>query len=155
MTDVNRENDALFFELLHKYANVTQISDLRSHERYPFPAALQIAPLYGKGLPHQTTFFAVAGHDLSQGGFSFLMVEKPWFKRLVAVFGEPTEPIYAQAEITHHRNVLYFPNTGLVEPFNDQQVVDNAGKVRPDVDQASARTRILVGCRFIGRLNDQ
>jgi len=84
----------------------------------------RIAPSYNGALPSSKDFLEVECQDISAGGFSFYMDEKPDFRDLVAALGKPPHVTHFTATV---RRV---------------QEVDRGG-----------RKRFLVGCQFRGRLH--
>lgn len=97
--------------------------ELRSSPRREFRYFQLIAPLVGKRLPARKDFFAVEFRDISAGGISFYLDQRPDFEYLVVVLGRAPEENYFAAQV-----------------------------VRVVNEELDGRQRILVGCRFTGRV---
>ena len=97
--------------------------DRRNQPRRPFRTNQFIAPCASGELPTREMFRQVPCHDISSGGFSFLLPEPPEFRNIVVALGAPPKVTYLAALVVHTR-------------------VHNSGPV----------PMYLVGCRFIGRV---
>ncbi len=146
------ENDAGFYQLVHQLAGPKNPEDdeRRGQPRHAFPASQCIAPRRNAYVPPQNEFFEVQCHDLNSGGFSFLLEEKPDYDELVVSLGEPPEPIYLIARVTHCSRVIVYPS-GLVEPLGDRAT--HVSYRSPDGELG--RLMFRVGCRFTKRLTDR
>jgi hypothetical protein len=141
------EIDAHFYRLIHQLAESQASPDRRRALRHPFSVTQRIAPRRGQGFPEDSEFLPVQCHDLSQSGFSFLMLARPDFTSLVAAFGNPPEVIYVAAEVSHCTEVV-LDRSGVTERVHDQ-----TGRViGPSADGQTATRMVLVGCRFTQRL---
>ncbi|MHC4177117.1 MAG: hypothetical protein ACYSWU_06405 [Planctomycetota bacterium] len=150
MAPVGNELDANFFSMIHQLAcgaREDEAAERRTERRRTFLSSQRIAPRHGPGVPDESQFFEVPCHDLSRGGFSFFLPHRPDFDSLAVAFGTPPEVIYMAAEVSHCEDVS----------------VDSCGQVRPvhgpggetgpeDLDGPAATPMVLVGCRFIRRL---
>jgi PAS domain S-box-containing protein len=97
-------------------------ADQRSSPRREFNYYQLIAPVQGKRLPAKRDFFAVQCRDISAGGISFYLDQRPDFNILVVVLGREPGENYFTAEV-----------------------------VRVVTEQREGKTAFLVGCRFTGR----
>ena len=150
-----QDADAAFFNLMHHYLTVPHTGDdgaesgepcedRRDKARRAFRVWQQIAPGYCWDVPPATAWIEVLCGDLTQGGFSFFLDEKPRFDNLVAMF-RPAEPIYVGARINHWRPVLV-DDWGLVlDPV--------AGPARTVPAGRPTSSKYLVGCQFLRRFS--
>lgn len=99
-------------------------AERRSGERLEFRCIQLLAPYDGETLPAQEDYSRVRCHDLSPSGFSYLADARPAAKKLVAALGRT-------------------PFRFFIAEVVNQRVVERDG-----------RRKILVGCRFIGRIDD-
>lgn len=91
--------------------------------RVPFPRMQEIAPIIDGKLPDQSRFLEVRCHDISAGGFSFFLPNKPDFKELVVALGEGKQRKFFTARVLHVRAA-----------------------------ELDGRRMKLVGCEYAGRL---
>ena len=148
------EIDAIFYRLIHQLASTAptgENSERRTQKRRPFPTWQRIAPYDGHSCPDQSQFFEVQCHDLTQNGFSFLVIRRPVFTSLVVEFGAAPDLIYVAAQILHFARVLVYPN-GVVEHLHRHG--NEHGEARRESSVAGERPthKILVGCRFTRRV---
>jgi hypothetical protein len=122
--------DASFFALVHEvieseksFARRHQLAeDQRAADRRPFDCVQLLAPFDGTRLPSQSEFRPVACHDLSPGGFSFVLNERADFEQLVVALGQvPFKFFTAQ--------------------------VQNQSRVR-----LKGKSNYRIGCQFTGRI---
>ncbi|MEX0866303.1 MAG: GAF domain-containing protein [Pirellulales bacterium] len=73
----------------------------RSKLRVPFPRMQEIAPIIDGKLPDQSRFLEVRCHDISAGGFSFFLPNKPDFEELVVALGDGGQRKYFSARVLH------------------------------------------------------
>jgi len=147
------QSDADFFRLIHQMVGplaADEQSERRSRRRDRFLTWQRIAPWDGGPLPEDDAFLAVRCYDLTQGGFSFFLPTRPKFPFLVAAFGQPPELIYVGAEVVRCSRVLLHAS-GLVDPIHDRAT--HVSYRSPDGQLA--QPMILVGCRFVKRLDDR
>ena len=141
------ETSANFFGLIHhllRSAGSDEPSERRGQSRNPFSVVQRIAPYDQPGFPPQGAFLGVQCHDLTQGGFSFLLPAWPEFNQLVAEFGTPRECIYVLAQVVHADQVWVYPSGR----------VQRMGSSPPSAGPApkSGKGMYLVGCRFLRRI---
>lgn len=98
-------------------------TERRQHERRPYSQVQWIAPYAGGRPPDQSMFKEVKCHDVSAGGFSYLLAEPPLYDSLVVELGAKPDSIYLTASVVRHEQVAW-------------------GKT----------PLFLVGCRFTGRV---
>lgn len=99
-------------------------SERRTGERMAFRCIQLLAPYDGQTLPAQEDYSRVRCHDLSPSGFSYLADARPAALKLVAALGRT-------------------PFRFFIAEVVNQRVVERDG-----------RRKILVGCRFVGRVQD-
>ncbi len=99
-------------------------TQLRSSPRRAYPYRQSVAPLLGGKLPTKSQFKQVQFRDISAGGVSFLMSERPNFDFLVLQLGIDANVHYMSARVV-----------------NASETVTDAG------------TMYLVGCRFLERVH--
>lgn len=99
--------------------------DLRTSPRRSFQYRQRIAPVVNKRLPAKRDFYEVQCRDISAGGISFLLDERPDFANLVVALGSPPLESFFGARIVR-----------IVEARDPEGVM-----------------RYLVGCRFTGRVH--
>ncbi|HEY2841073.1 MAG TPA: diguanylate cyclase [Pirellulales bacterium] len=97
--------------------------DRRNQPRRPFPTNQFVAPYVEGRLPTRETFVQVRCHDISSGGFSFLLPQPPDFDLFVVALGMPPNVTYLTGRVMH---------TTPSPPGHESQ--------------------FLVGCRFTGRV---
>ena len=90
-------------------------TERRGRSRRTFRLNQQIAPGYCWEVPPDSAWIDVQCYDLTQGGFSFFLDEKPNFERLVARF-RLTESIYMAARVIRWRPVMVDAWGGIIEP---------------------------------------
>lgn len=146
MTTPGHDIDANFFSLIHNLVGPPgpdESVERRTHERQPFQSIQRIAARRGLALPDESEFFEVRCHDLTGGGFSFLLTREPDFDSLVATFGTPPKAIYIAARVTHRAPVLVYPT------WQIKRLDAPAGV--PPPENPAAMPMVLVGCRFTER----
>jgi diguanylate cyclase (GGDEF)-like protein len=97
--------------------------DRRNQPRRPFPTNQFVAPYVEGRLPTRETFVQVRCHDISSGGFSFLLSQPPEFETFVVALGMPPNVTYLTGRVMHSTPA----------PADDNSM-------------------FLVGCRFTGRV---
>ena len=95
----------------------------RSSPRHRFPYVQAVGPMIDGKVPPKDNFFSVRCKDLSGGGISIVLDNKPKFDHLVVALGVAPNLSHVTAKVVR------------VELFDD-----------------GGCTRYLVGCRFIGRV---
>jgi len=153
MADSGQDADAAFFNLMHHFLATTQKGDgqvgrdepeaeQRYESRRAFRLIQQIATGYCWEAPPESAWIDVCCHDLTKGGFSFFLDEKPTFERLLARF-RSAEPISVAARVHYWRPVLVDGWGCVIEPS------------RPSVGAIStvhqAKSKFLIGCQFLRR----
>lgn len=101
-----------------------QSDERRSGQRKAYRCIQLLAPFDGEKLPLQEDYSRVRCHDLSPTGFSYLADARPAAKQLVAALGRT-------------------PFRFFIAEVVNQRIVERDG-----------RRKILVGCRFVGRVRD-
>jgi len=147
---MDSEIDADFYRLIHQLSlapHGDRSAEHRRESRKPFAIRQRIAPWQGHGFPMESEFFDVQCHDLTQGGFSFFLAQRPNFTALVAEFGAPPELMYVGAQVCHFARVL-IPGRGTIEPLREEPGSPGEDEPAPQ----SLEPRYLVGCRFTRRL---
>lgn len=131
----------LVHELLNQEKSSEGASERRRRSRRPFAAKHRIAPFRGGEMPGRDQFFTVRCRDLNEGGFAFLLPQRPDFRELVVAFGSGADQIQMLAAVAHCREVLVWAS-GRVE------------RVPRDWSPAApaAERMFQVGCRFVRRL---
>ncbi|HUY89465.1 MAG TPA: GGDEF domain-containing protein [Pirellulales bacterium] len=97
--------------------------DRRGQPRRPFPTNQFIAPYLNGQIPTRDMFQQVLCHDISSGGFSFLLPQPPRFDSIIVALGMPPNVTYLTGRIVH---------TSASSP--------------------NGQSMYLVGCRFMGRI---
>lgn len=97
--------------------------DRRGQPRRPFPTNQFIAPYLNGKLPTREMFQQVLCHDISSGGFSFLLPRPPAFDSIIVALGMPPNVTYLSGRVVH---------TSASSP--------------------NGQSMFLVGCRFVGRV---
>lgn len=125
----------------------------RSQERLPYQSIQLIAPLRDGSMPDPSEFFKVTCNDLTTRGFSFFIDNDPDFDKLVTVFESDNKTIHVQAEVRHHRKVLFYPTSGRVETLDGYALCGEhlESQESPDTFEAG-NPMTLVGCCFTDRL---
>jgi len=119
-------SDATFFSLVHhvlEAGKVEQDTERRDNQRHQFSCMQLVAPYRDGRMPSQAEFQHIRCHDLSPTGFSFYSPEPYVEKDLIVALGKAPF-IFISAEVVHQRPV--------------------------DLD---GEQMLLVGCRFIARIN--
>lgn len=149
MPSLESEIDAQFYEMIHRLndGDGTLLDERRREPRHSYDALQKVAPYDGHWFPGPDEFVDVHCHDLTQAGFSFLLSRRPAFKSIVACFQGPDDTLYFEAEIVQVSRALIQPD-GEVEVFGDRTPATTA--IRP-----GARAALLIGCRFVRRLQPQ
>lgn len=80
-----------------------QGADKREHKRLPYTTDHKIAPYRGETVPAKEFFFPVTCHDISQGGFSFVIDRLPVLHKIVLSMTVYGQPMYVKARIMNHR----------------------------------------------------
>jgi len=147
--------DAAFFNLMHSYLTTPPKGEggdgserghweRRDGSRRTFRLRQRIAPGFCWEVPPETAWIDVLCCDLTQGGFSYFLDEKPGYERLVVMF-RPSDPIYVAARVNHCRPVL-------VDEWGG--VLDRAAGVARAVPECHAlESKFLVGCQFLRRFS--
>lgn len=94
----------------------------RRKPRRPYKFRQWVAPIIDGELPDRNEFIAVACHDISPGGFSFLTPTPPSAESFVVALGCPPRVIYVVAQVAH--------------------------MTRTEID---GKKMYLVGCNYLGR----
>jgi PAS domain S-box-containing protein len=97
--------------------------EARRSSRVGFQYRQRIASMTGEGIPSEDEYFEVKCKDISCGGISFYLDDRPDFKLLMVGLGCPPRLAYISAKV-----------------------------VRVAEETVGGRTRWLVGCRFLGRI---
>lgn len=144
--------DADFYRLVHQLMGDSlreKKLERRGRKRYRFWANQWIAPWDRGAMPSDEAFFEVQCYDLTRGGFSFFLPARPEFDSLVVAFGVPPRMIYLGAEVAHWARV-WLHASGEVEKIEEPAApFTHSGR-----DGREVRSMVLVGCRFIQRLED-
>jgi len=142
--------DADFYSLVHQLVGSSQkdeAAERRRALRQPYSVTQRIAVRRGSEIPPTSKFIEVQCHDLTQGGFSFLLPSQPDFDALVAALEGSSEMIYLGAEVSYCADVLVY-SSGLVERVGGRAThvgyQDSMGQ--------TATPMVLVGCHFTERL---
>jgi hypothetical protein len=98
-------------------------NDRRQGERHAYRYIQLLAPFDGQVYPAQEDYSRVRCHDLSPTGFSYLADARPAAQQLVAALGRT-------------------PFRFFIAEVVNQRVIERDGK-----------RKILVGCRFVGRID--
>jgi len=98
-------------------------SENRTSARRDFPYMQKVAPMAGEEMPPAGEFFAVRCKDLSGGGIGVVLESPPMFDRLVVALGVAPSVNHVIARVVH------------TEVFKER-----------------GRTRYLVGCQFVDRV---
>ncbi|MDZ7618139.1 MAG: hypothetical protein U1E05_14130 [Patescibacteria group bacterium] len=146
MGSLEAEIDASFYNLVHQLSVMGGNSpvDRRRQRRSRFVATQRIALRRAPGIPDEAEFIEVQCHDLTRGGFSFLLPSKPSFHFLVVAFGAAPNITYISARVTHSEPVLVH-KSGLIERLGENGEPSEA-------NPALTKRMVLVGCGFIERL---
>ena len=149
MPSLESEIDAQFYEMIHRLSDGTGplLDERRREPRHAYDVLQRVAPYDGNWFPGPGEFVGVQCHDLTRGGFSFLLSRRPAFKSIVASFQGPDDTLYFEAEIVQVSRALVQPN-GEVEVFGERTPSANA--IRP-----GAKPALLIGCKFVRRLHKQ
>jgi len=150
MPGLGHQADADFYNLIHQLVGTPRKDDpleRRTDPRHPFTAVQRIAVRRGLELPDESEFTEVRCHDLTRGGFSFLLPSRPDFDSLVAAFDMPSKTIYLAARVAHYEDVLV-DSSGQVFRGQDGSV-DTGGAV---AGERTVTPMVLVGCQFTERL---
>jgi len=99
------------------------VPERRSSPRRPYHYRQLIAPVDGDQLPPLESFIEVECEDISAGGLSFFLPERPNFKQVVVALGQAPFMTHFKADVV--------------------RVVEVSDESDP---------RFLVGCRFAGRV---
>jgi hypothetical protein len=108
---------------MRKAANGTALRDLRSSLRRDFPYVQQAAPMVGGQMPSADKFKPIRCQDLSVGGIAVVMDAPPDFEHLVFALGVPPAVNHVTARV-----------------------------VRTERIERKGRTRYVVGCKFLRRV---
>ena len=73
----------------------------REHNRNPYPTLQSIAPFDGHSRPALSDYMEVRCRDITPGGFSFFLRERPSFSKIIVVFGGGGPAIPLISEIVH------------------------------------------------------
>jgi hypothetical protein len=121
-------SDAGFFSLVHEVLEAEKnrsVADRRDGDRQAYHCVQLIAPYHAGRLPAAAEFRHVQCQDLSPGGMSYFDHQPPEHSQLLVLLGTPPFTILT-AEVAHQQPVT-----------------------------VDGRTECLIGCRFIGRLNQK
>ena len=75
--------------------------ELRSSPRNPYPYRQKIASMRSDQMPSEEDFFEVDCCDLSGGGMSFCLDDRPEFEDLVVALGRPPLVMHFSARVVH------------------------------------------------------
>jgi hypothetical protein len=144
--------DAAFFNLMHSFLAAPQQAEGRAGDprrlerrdisRRAFRIKQRIAPGYCWEVPPEEVWIDVLCCDLTQGGFSFFLDDKPEYGRLVAMF-RPDDPIYVAARVNYCRPVLVDDEGHVLDPT--VAMVQSLPADRP------RESKFLIGCQFLRR----
>jgi hypothetical protein len=117
--------DTSFYKQVHRLiaARLSESRNRRDKQRRGYRCIQRLAPCPDGQLPNLAAFRDVECHDLSAGGFSFLADAAPACEMLAVELGQAPVLIYVLARIVH--------------------ISEN---------WSGAEKKILVGCRFTGRV---
>lgn len=90
----------------------------------PATDMLSIAPYSGGVAPAKSDFFSATYREISAGGVTFQLSQKPDFESLVIALGNPAQPTLLTAQVARVQSMIH-----------------------------SGKVVYLVGCRFTGRLS--
>jgi len=153
MPNTAKESDADFYSLIHQVlrsGEKSKTSERRKHQREPFPTIQRVAARREPDgeIPNESEFIDVVCHDLTRGGFSFFMPDRPDFDSLVAAFSGGMGVIYVFAEIVHCDGVLVYPS-GMAQRIAGWPIeIDDLDPIG-----RNAKPMTLVRCRFTERLH--
>jgi len=142
-------SDREVYELVHQMTNLLPTSkpaDRRRDRRHPFSSIQCIAPRRDSELPANSEFVDVQCHDLTRGGFSFLLPSQPDFDRLVVALDSLQGVIHVAAEVRHTADVLV-DAFGRVQRVGEHTIDAGYG----EHSFQTATPMVLVGCRFTDR----
>jgi hypothetical protein len=105
-------------------ANAPQGAELRASTRRPYACKQKIYPIVANQLPTPDCLYEVRCNDISCGGISFLLEEKPTFTDWVVALGRPPAVTYFLAKLAHVQQITW-----------------------------EGRAQYKVGCRLIDRVN--
>ncbi len=149
MASLAQMNDTEFYELVHQMADLLptdEPAERRGGQREPFSSIQRIAPRDALELPADSEFVDVQCHDLTRGGFSFLLPSQPDFDQLVVALESLQGVIHVAAEVRHTADVLV-DAFGRVQRVGEHPVGVGYGEHRVQ----TATPMVLVGCRFVER----
>lgn len=118
----------------------------RRQTRTPYRTVQRIAPIGEFEFPDDSEFFSVHCHDLSQGGFSFLMPVRPDFSMLAAELGTREKPIYVLCKVAHTADVMV-DASGRIKPMRNR-----LGMAVWHGQEKEGKPMVLIGCRFLRRM---
>ncbi len=153
MVNSGQEADVVFFNLMHHFLAASQKAEgdvvrdepeaeQRYESRRAFRLTQRIATGYCWEVPPESAWIDVHCYDLTKGGFSFFLDEKPTFERLVAKF-RSAEPIFVAARVHHWRPVLVDGWDGIIEPNTPSVGAISTGR--------QTESKFLIGCQFLRR----
>ncbi|MEI8375059.1 MAG: hypothetical protein WCJ35_19715 [Planctomycetota bacterium] len=153
MVNSGQETDATFFNLMHHFLAVSHKgegdvvrdepeAEQRYESRRAFRLIQRIATGYCWEVPPESAWIDVRCHDLTKGGFSFFLDERPTFERLVAKF-RSAEPIFVAARVHYWRPVLVDGWGGIIEPNTSSVGTISTGR--------RTESKFLIGCQFLRR----
>ena len=120
------QSDVEFYTLVHLLqataAESAEVDERRRRRRTPFACRQWVAVTAGDETPPESAYRSVACHDISTGGFSFVVPRVPEGERLSVRLGLPGEWLYLSAQIAHCKAI--------------------------EGDEGPA---VMVGCKFLGR----
>lgn len=149
MADMGSEIDAVFYRLMHRAAVAAQTdrpTERRRQKRLPYQVCQRVAPWDGQRFPDPGRFLLVPCHDLTRGGFSFLLPYRPDFQAVVVELMQLSEEIYLGADIVRVARVQIASGGAVkhLRPASQRFAEDEAG--------SGLGAMHLVGCRFTRRL---
>ena len=83
----------------------TQGRDHRASPRLPYACRQKVYPIVANQLPSPDCLYEVQCSDISCGGISFLLTEKPTFSDWVVALGRPPAVTYFTAKTAHVRQI--------------------------------------------------
>lgn len=153
MPSEDARSDADFYWMIHqRIADIPDDDglDRRRHRRNRFLGIQWLAPWDGVEFPVESEFLEVRCYDLTRSGVSYFAPQRPPYEQVVMGFGRKPDLIYVSAEPIHFSQVLLFPS-GQVTSIGETP--GPISRCSPSGEVGTAM--ILVGCRFLRRLEPQ
>lgn len=149
MPSLESEIDAQFYEMIFRLSEGSSaaLDDRRQEPRHAYNMLQKVAPYDGRWFPAPNEFVEVQCHDLTRSGFSFLLPRRPAFKSIVASFQGPDETMYFEAEVVQ-------VSRALIQPGGDVEVFGNRPPALSAL-QPGTRPALMIGCRFVRRLQPE